>query len=82
LGGRIWPPNFDPLIFPVPHSHSSNHGRKPEREIADKLAISQAIGRTHVSTIVGKLHLASRSQVARYVLREGLASLDDATRAF
>lgn len=47
------------------------------QEIADKLVISEATVRTHVSNILGKLHLASRTQAALYALREGLASLDD-----
>ena len=46
-------------------------------EIAEKLVISEATVRTHVSNILGKLHLASRTQAALYALREGLASLDD-----
>ena len=46
------------------------------REIAEKLVISEATVRTHVSNILGKLHLASRTQAALYALREGLASLD------
>ncbi len=48
------------------------------QEIAEKLAISQARAHTHVSNILRKLHLASRTQVVLYALREGLASLDDA----
>jgi len=48
------------------------------QEIADQLVISEATVRTHVSNILGKLHLASRTQAALYALREGLASLDDA----
>jgi NarL family two-component system response regulator LiaR len=47
------------------------------QEIADDLVISEATVRTHVSNILGKLHLASRTQAALYALREGLASLDD-----
>jgi DNA-binding NarL/FixJ family response regulator len=46
------------------------------KEIAEKLVISEATTRTHVSNILGKLHLASRTQAALYALREGLASLD------
>jgi len=46
------------------------------REIAEQLVISEATVRTHVSNILGKLHLASRTQAALYALREGLASLD------
>ena len=45
-------------------------------EMAEKLVISEATVRTHVSNIMTKLHLASRTQVALYALREGLASLD------
>ena len=47
------------------------------QEIADQLAVSESTVRTHVSRILGKLHLASRTQAALYALREGLASLDD-----
>jgi NarL family two-component system response regulator LiaR len=47
------------------------------QQIADTLTLSEATVRTHVSTILGKLHLASRTQAALYALREGLASLDD-----
>ena len=47
------------------------------KEIADELVISEATVRTHVSNILGKLHLASRTQAALYALREGLASLDE-----
>ena len=46
-------------------------------EIAAQLVISVATVRTHVSNIMNKLHLASRTQVALYALREGLASLDE-----
>ena len=46
------------------------------QEIADQLAISEATVRSHVSSILGKLHLASRTQAALYALREGLASLE------
>jgi NarL family two-component system response regulator LiaR len=51
------------------------------QEIADQLVISEATVRTHVSNILSKLHLASRTQAALYALREGLASLDDAHKA-
>ena len=47
------------------------------REIAGKLVISDATVRTHVSNILGKLHLASRTQAALYALRGGLASLEE-----
>ena len=48
------------------------------QEIADALIVGEATVRSHVSAILRKLHLASRTQAALYALREGLASLDDA----
>jgi len=50
---------------------------RSNQEIAEQLVISEATARTHVSNILRKLHLASRTQAALYALREGLASLDD-----
>jgi NarL family two-component system response regulator LiaR len=50
---------------------------RENKEIADQLVISDATVRTHVSNILGKLHLASRTQAALYALREGLASLNE-----
>ena len=47
------------------------------RSIGEELVICEATVRTHVSNILGKLHLASRTQAALYALREGLASLSD-----
>ncbi len=52
---------------------------RSNREIADKLVITEMTVRTHVSNILGKLHLASRTQAALYALRAGLASLDGST---
>jgi len=46
------------------------------QDIAKKLSISDPTVRTHVSNIMGKLHLATRIQAALYALREGLVSLD------
>jgi two-component system, NarL family, response regulator LiaR len=50
---------------------------KSNRDIAEQLFIAEITVRTHVSNILSKLHLASRTQAALYALREGLASLDD-----
>jgi NarL family two-component system response regulator LiaR len=50
---------------------------KSNREIAEDLVLAEMTVRTHVSHILGKLHLASRTQAALYALKEGLASLDD-----
>jgi NarL family two-component system response regulator LiaR len=47
------------------------------REISEQLGISEATVRTHVSSILSKLKLPSRTQAALYALREGLASLHD-----
>ncbi len=49
------------------------------REIADRIAISEPTVRTHVSRILGKLHLASRTQAALYAVREGLTGEDAAS---
>jgi NarL family two-component system response regulator LiaR len=54
------------------------HG-KSNREIADELVVSEGTVRTHVSNILSKLHLASRTQATLFALREGLTSLDDAS---
>lgn len=45
------------------------------QEIAETLVVSVATVYTHVSKILDKLHLASRTQAALYALRKGLASL-------
>jgi len=47
------------------------------KEIAATLFVAEWTVRTHVSNILGKLHLASRTQAALYALRSGLASLDE-----
>lgn len=47
------------------------------QQIAGELHISEATVRTHVSNILSKLHLASRTQAVLYALREGLASLNE-----
>lgn len=43
------------------------------REIADRLVVSERTVRAHVSNILNKLHLANRTQAALYAIREGLA---------
>jgi NarL family two-component system response regulator LiaR len=47
------------------------------QEIAHQLTISEATVRTHVSNILAKLDLCSRTQAALYALRQGLAPLHD-----
>ena len=46
-------------------------------EIAEKLVVSERTVRTHVSHILDKLHLANRTQMALYAVREGIAKLDN-----
>ncbi len=50
---------------------------RSNREIADDLMIAEGTVRTHVSNILSKLHLVSRTQATLYALRKGLASLDE-----
>ena len=50
---------------------------KSNRNIAEELSISETTVRTHVSNILGKLHLASRTEAALYALKEGMANIDD-----
>lgn len=50
------------------------------KEIARHLGISERTARTHVSNILGKLGLASRTQAALYAVREGLVTAEDAAR--
>ncbi len=54
---------------------------RSNKEIAEHLVIAEMTVRTHVSNILGKLHLASRTQAALYALREGIASLEDVPTA-
>lgn len=47
------------------------------REIAEQLVVAEWTVRTHVSNILSKLHLASRTQAALFAIKTGLASLED-----
>ena len=49
----------------------SNH------EIGETLFITEVTVRTHVSNLLSKLGLASRTQAALWALRHGIASLDE-----
>jgi DNA-binding NarL/FixJ family response regulator len=49
---------------------------EPNKQIAAELAISERTARTHVSRILRKLHLSSRTQAALWAVREGLAELE------
>ena len=54
---------------------------RTNQEIAGELVVAEGTVRTHVSNILDKLHLASRTQATLYALREGLASLDDGEKS-
>jgi len=47
------------------------------RQVAERLTVTEATVRSHVSNVLSKLHLANRVQATLYALHEGLASLDD-----
>ena len=49
-------------------------GGKANKEIALELGITERTARTHVSNILGKLGLASRTQAALFAVREGLVA--------
>jgi DNA-binding NarL/FixJ family response regulator len=50
---------------------------KANKEIAAALVISERTARTHVSNILAKLGLSSRTQAALWAVREGLAAPPD-----
>lgn len=49
---------------------------RTNHEIAELLVISERTVGNHINNILGKLHLANRTQAALYALRQGLAKLD------
>jgi NarL family two-component system response regulator LiaR len=71
------PPTLDPLTVRELDVLRLIAQGKSNREIAEDLVLAELTVRTHVSNILGKLHLANRTQAALYALKEGLASLDD-----
>jgi DNA-binding NarL/FixJ family response regulator len=50
-------------------------GGKSNKEIAAELQISERTARTHVSNILGKLDLTSRTQAALWAVRQGLVKV-------
>jgi DNA-binding NarL/FixJ family response regulator len=49
---------------------------KPNKQIAAELEISERTARTHVSRILRKLRLSSRTQAALWAVREGLVEVE------
>jgi DNA-binding NarL/FixJ family response regulator len=49
------------------------------QQIADSLVISERTARTHVSNILGKLGVVSRTQAALWAIREGIATAPPAS---
>ena len=49
---------------------------KPNKQIAAELSISERTARTHVSRILRKLRLSSRTQAALWAVREGLVEVE------
>jgi len=71
------PPTADPLTEREMEVLRLVAQGKSNRDIAGELTITEGTVRVHVSSILGKLHLASRTQATLYALREGLVSLDN-----
>ena len=71
------PPEVDPLTVRELEVLKLVARGQSNSEISKQLVISEGTVRTHVSNILGKLHLASRTQATLYALRKGLASLND-----
>jgi DNA-binding NarL/FixJ family response regulator len=49
---------------------------KPNKQIATELDISERTARTHVSRILHKLGLSSRTQAALWAVKEGLVEME------
>jgi DNA-binding NarL/FixJ family response regulator len=78
------------LVAPKPQTVDSLTDREREvlvlvaqglsnQQIADSLVISERTARTHVSNILGKLGVASRTQAALLAIREGIAPAPSAS---
>jgi DNA-binding NarL/FixJ family response regulator len=49
---------------------------KPNKQIAAELAISERTARTHVSNVLRKLRLSSRTQAALWAVKQGLVQVE------
>jgi hypothetical protein len=57
--------------------HTSVRRGLSNKEIADRLAVSDFTARSHIRHLMTELPLANRIQAALYALREGISSLDE-----
>ncbi|HUI90090.1 MAG TPA: response regulator transcription factor [Anaerolineales bacterium] len=76
-GPQQKPPTRDPLTareLDILRLVAQGHSNK---EIAKQLTIAEETVHAHVSNILNKLHLASRTQAALYALKEGIVSVSD-----
>ena len=71
LGVRALQPHVDQVGAMLLHA-ALGHGAGLLQQIAEQLIISPNTVKGHVSNILGKLHLADRTQAAVYAWREGL----------
>jgi len=71
------PPTPDPLTSREMEVLKQVAKGNSNQQIADYLGLAEVTVRTHVSNILGKLHLANRVQATLYALRAGLVNLDD-----
>ena len=60
----------------APRTAVANRRAGANKEIGRDLAIAEKTVKTHVSSILGKLGVQSRTQAARYAARVGLVPLD------
>jgi NarL family two-component system response regulator LiaR len=51
------------------------------REISERLTTTEATIKTHVSSILSKLHLVNRVQATLYALQEGISSLQEPSKS-
>lgn len=72
------PPTPDPLTKREIEVLRAVARGRTNREIGEELVVTEATVRSHVSNILGKLHLANRVQATLYALHEGLAFLENA----
>jgi len=70
------PPTGDPLTDREVEALKLVAQGLTNQEIAESLFISERTVGNHIGSILGKLHLANRTQAALYALRKGLATLD------